>query len=98
MKRSGKSFYILPTGADQNSDDDTKGYYTEGILPVQFKKMMNKPETGEKPMPTGENGVVNNYGPRQQVKPGNKQDTENQDGRCPSVGYAEAAGLITGSP
>ncbi|QPJ99863.1 DUF4150 domain-containing protein [Enterobacter mori] len=62
----------------ENSDDSTRKYYAEGILPKEFKDMMNKPETGEKPMPTGENGVVNNYGPRQRVKPGNKQDTENQ--------------------
>ncbi|MFA9597489.1 hypothetical protein [Citrobacter telavivensis] len=36
-------------------------------MPDEFKKMMNKPETGEKPMPTGENGVVNDYGPRTEI-------------------------------
>ena len=29
-------------------------------------------------MPTGESGVVNDYGPRQRVKPGSKRDTENE--------------------
>ena len=45
-----KLLYLADWRRPENSDDDTKGYYTEGILPVQFKKMMNKPETGEKPM------------------------------------------------
>lgn len=29
-------------------------------------------------MPTGKNGVVNDYGPRQKVKPGDKRNTGNQ--------------------
>lgn len=61
-----------------NPEPKIKKYYQEGILPDEFKKLMNKPETGEKPMPTGESGVVNDYGPRQRVKPGNKRDTENE--------------------
>ncbi|WP_345769037.1 hypothetical protein [Citrobacter amalonaticus] len=61
-----------------NPDAGTSKYYAQGMLPDLIKKMMNKPETGEKPMPTGENGVVNDYGPRQKVKPGSKRDTENQ--------------------
>ncbi|ENT3187370.1 DUF3274 domain-containing protein [Salmonella enterica] len=73
-----KLLYLADWRRPENSDDDTKRYYTEGILPKEFKGMMNKPETGKKPMPTGENGVVNNYGPRQRVKPGSKRDTENQ--------------------
>ncbi|WP_353613186.1 hypothetical protein [Mangrovibacter phragmitis] len=39
---------------------------------------MNKPETGEQPMPTDEPGVVNDYGPRQRVQPGTKRDFGNQ--------------------
>ncbi|EOF5101235.1 DUF3274 domain-containing protein [Salmonella enterica] len=50
-----------------NPDGDTKAYYTRGLLPVNFKKMMNKPETGKQPMPTGEYGVINDYGPREIV-------------------------------
>ncbi|EPM0025139.1 T6SS effector phospholipase Tle3 domain-containing protein [Citrobacter farmeri] len=50
-----------------NPDTYTRRYYSEGKLPEEFKKMMNKPETGEKPMPTGENGVVNDYGPRRET-------------------------------
>lgn len=61
-----------------NPEPNIKKYYQEGILPDEFKKLMNKPETGEKPMPTGESGVVNDYGPRQRVKPGSKRDTENE--------------------
>ncbi|MCO5783374.1 hypothetical protein LOD26_18910 [Citrobacter sp. BR102] len=61
-----------------NPDGDTKEYYAKGILPRAIKPMMNKPETGEKPMPTGKNGVVNDYGPRQKVKPGDKRNTGNQ--------------------
>ncbi|KKY75871.1 T6SS effector phospholipase Tle3 domain-containing protein [Klebsiella michiganensis] len=61
-----------------NPEPKIKKYYQEGILPHEFKKLMNKPETGEKPMPTGESGVVNDYGPRQRVKPGSKRDTENE--------------------
>ena len=53
-------------------------YYQEGILPDALKKMMNKPEFGENPMPTGEFGVVNDYGPRQRVQPGTKRDMENK--------------------
>ncbi|EAO2688010.1 DUF4150 domain-containing protein [Salmonella enterica] len=63
-----------------NPDAEAREYYASGILPKGIKPMMNKPETGEKPMPTGENGVVNDYGSRQKVKPGSKRDTENQVG------------------
>ncbi|HCL5282478.1 TPA: DUF4150 domain-containing protein [Salmonella enterica] len=62
----------------ENPDVRVRDYYAEGILPDFIKKKMNKPETGEKPMPTGNNGVVNDYGPRQKVKPGNKRNMENQ--------------------
>lgn len=60
-----------------NPEPKIKKYYEEGILPDDFKKMMNKPEYGDKPMPTGEFGVVNDYGPRQRVQPGTKRDIEN---------------------
>lgn len=61
-----------------NPIETERKYYQEGILPPDFKPMMNKPETGEKPMPTGEFGVVNDYGPRQRVQPGTKRDMENK--------------------
>lgn len=60
-----------------NPEPEIQKYYQEGILPKEIKELMNKPETGEKPMPTGEFGVVNVYGPRQRVKPGTKRDSEN---------------------
>ncbi|POP47737.1 hypothetical protein CHU32_00920 [Superficieibacter electus] len=50
-----------------NPDVDTKAYYANGILPASFKKMMNKPEVGKQPMPTGKDGVVNDYGPRRKI-------------------------------
>ncbi|KGT94780.1 hypothetical protein NG99_07035 [Erwinia typographi] len=61
-----------------NPEPKIKKYYQEGILPPDFKPLMNKPETGEKPMPTSEFGVVNDYGPRQRVQPGTKRDMENK--------------------
>ncbi|MNC36277.1 hypothetical protein D3C75_847910 [compost metagenome] len=60
-----------------NPIETERKYYQEGILPDGFKKLMNKPETGEKPMPTGELGVVNDYGSRQRLQPGTKRDIEN---------------------
>lgn len=63
----------------ENPDEATKKYYAEGILPYErIKRLMNKPESGKYPMPTGALGVVNDYGPREKVKPGNKRDMENQ--------------------
>lgn len=53
---------------DLNPDEDVKNYYIKGILPPEFKKMMNKPEHGDKPMPTGEFGVLNDYAPVVTVK------------------------------
>ncbi len=53
-------------------------YYQDGIIPPDdFKAFMNKPER-EHGMPLGEFGVVNDYGPRQMVKPGNQRDMENE--------------------
>lgn len=40
---------------------DTCKYYVEGILPKGIKDLMNRPEKGEKPMPMGIYGVVNDY-------------------------------------
>lgn len=51
-----------------NPDADTCKYYAEGILPKGFKKMMNRPERGEKPMPTGDYGVLNDYAGNVRVK------------------------------
>lgn len=57
---------------------EERAYYEEGILPFEhIKQFMNKPERS-KGMPLGELGVVNDYGPRQQFKPGNKRNMENQ--------------------
>lgn len=61
-----------------NPDEDAKRYYYDGFLAKRIKELMNKPEAGEKPMPTGEFGVVNDYGPRQRVQSGTKRDIENQ--------------------
>ena len=61
-----------------NPIETERKYYQEGILPGALKKMMNKPEFGENPMPTGEFGVVNDYGPRQRIQPGTKRDMENK--------------------
>lgn len=62
---------------DLNPDEDVRNYYQKGMLPDEFRKKMNKPEFGDKPMPTGEFGVLNDYAPRQKVKPGTKRDMEN---------------------
>lgn len=62
----------------ENPIEAERKYYQEGKLPDAFKKLMNKPETGKKPMPTGEFGVVNDYGSRQRVQPGTKRDIENK--------------------
>ncbi|CNE18814.1 Protein of uncharacterised function (DUF3274) [Yersinia pseudotuberculosis] len=51
-----------------NPDPDVKKYYQDGILPKDFKPIMNKPER-QHGMPLGEFGVVNDYGPR--AKPAN---------------------------
>lgn len=51
----------------ENPDSGTKQYYMDGILPEGIKLMMNKPESGKKPMPTGKDGVLNDYGPRKQT-------------------------------
>ncbi|WMY74047.1 DUF4150 domain-containing protein [Buttiauxella selenatireducens] len=61
-----------------NPIEGVKTYYQEGILPFgRIKQFMNKPERPNG-MPLGHFGVVNDYGSRQKVIPGNKRDTENQ--------------------
>lgn len=55
-----------------NPDPDTKKYYQDGILPVDFKPIMNKPER-EHGMPLGNHGVQNDYG--QKVKSDNKHNS-----------------------
>lgn len=51
-----------------NPDSDTCKYYAEGIFPKGIKDQMNKPEAGEKPMPTGKYGVLNDYDAIRTVK------------------------------
>ena len=47
-----------------NPDEDTRNYYQSGILnDERIKQFMNKPER-ENGMPTGEQGVFNDYGSR----------------------------------
>ncbi|KEY56975.1 DUF3274 domain-containing protein [Serratia sp. DD3] len=63
---------------DLNPLEKVKIYYKKGILPPEFKQLMNKPELPHGIPTDKEFGVVNDYGPRQRVKPGSKQDSENQ--------------------
>lgn len=56
---------------------EEKKYYQDGILPPTFKPFMNKPERPYA-MPLGDSGVVNDYGSRQMIKPGNKREMEHK--------------------
>ncbi|ECH7622491.1 DUF4150 domain-containing protein, partial [Salmonella enterica subsp. houtenae] len=51
----------------ENPDPKAILYYQAGILPPDFKRFMNKPESPNA-MPTGDLGVVNGYGSRIRVK------------------------------
>lgn len=51
----------------ENPDSDVRQYYQDGILPSGFKPFMNKPER-QHAMPTGDLGVVNDYGGITQIK------------------------------
>lgn len=48
---------------EKNPDAIVKKYYQQGFLPPNVKPLMNKPERPHG-MPSGEYGVVNDYGPR----------------------------------
>lgn len=63
---------------DLNPLPQVREYYSSGKLPEDFKKMMNKPETGDKPMPTGESGVINDYGPRTRKEQTGMRDINGQ--------------------
>lgn len=56
---------------------EERKYYQDGVLPPTFKPFMNKPERPGA-MPLKDSGVLNDYGPRQVVKPGNQRDMENE--------------------
>lgn len=62
---------------DLNPVETVRYYYQNGILPVGFKPFMNKPERPNG-IPTGDFGVVNDYGRRQQVQPVTKRDMKNK--------------------
>lgn len=60
-----------------NPDHDAKLYYMTGKLNVEFtKRFMNKPDDV---LPSGNFGVVNDYGPRTRVEPARHPDLHNQN-------------------
>jgi len=60
-----------------NPDAKTKKYYKTGILAEEeTKQFMNKPD---KALPTGEFGVVNDYGPRTRVEPARHPEVHNKE-------------------
>ena len=61
---------------ERNPDSKVKDYYQNGKLPIDFKGFMNKPER-EKGMPTGDSGVVNEFGGlKEKVVPRSRAEIE----------------------
>jgi len=65
-----------------NPEPKIKKYYGDGMFPPEFKPFMNKPERPHG-MPLGDYGVVNDYGARQTIRPGNQRDMENTTADIP---------------
>lgn len=72
-----------------NPNSETKAYYKTGKLnQEETKKFMNRPDDV---LPTGEFGVVNDYGPKTRVKPARYPEVHNKEVEVHQWNMPEAA-------